>query len=191
MEYETNNFEFFANVFYNKISNYIYLLPTGDEQNNLPVFQYQQDNSTLFGGELGLHFHPTKFEWLGFKSSVEYVRGKVDDGDNLPRIPGLTNKNTINIDVNNKTIKNGFISLRNTNVFKQEKITEDETIGDGYQLLGLAFGSEFGNSKNKLVWTISIDNLFNEKYVDHLSVLKEDDILNIGRSVNFALSYEL
>ena len=191
MEYETNNFEFFANVFYNKISNYIYLLPTGDEQNNLPVFQYQQDNSTLFGGELGLHFHPIKFDWLGFKSSVEYVRGKVDDGDNLPRIPGLTNKNTINIDVNNKTIKNGFISLRNTNVFKQEKITEDETIGDGYQLLGLAFGSEFGNSKNKLVWTLSIDNLFNEKYVDHLSVLKEDEILNIGRSVNFALSYKL
>lgn len=191
LEYESKNFELFANVFYNKISNYIYLLPTGDEQSDLPVFQYQQDNSSLYGGEFGMHFHPTKFDWLGFKTSGEYVRGKVDDGDNLPRIPGFTNKNTFHIDMDNKTIKNGFVSLNNTNVFKQENVTEDESNGEAYQLVGLAFGSDINISKSKLTWNISIDNLFNEKYIDHLSVLKEDDILNIGRSFNFGINYQL
>jgi len=189
LEFESKNFELFANIFYNKISNYIYLLPTGNIQNDLPVYQYQQDNSTLYGGEFGMHFHPTKFDWLGFKTSGEYVRGKVDSSDNLPRIPGFTNKNTFHIDINNTTVKNGFLSLSNTNVFKQKNITENESIGEAYQLLGLAIGSEFNISN--LTWTFSIDNLFNEKYIDHLSVLKEDNILNIGRSFNFGINYQL
>lgn len=191
LEYENTNFELFANIFYNKIANYIYLLPTGTEQNSLPVFQYQQDNSTLYGGEFGVHYHPTSFDWLGFKSSGEYVRGKIDSGDNLPRIPGFTNKNEINFDFNIKNLNNSFISINNTNVFKQKDINEDETYGEAYQVFNISLGSGLKSNNSTLNFTFSVDNIFNQEYVDHLSVLKEVNIPNMGRSFNVSVSYKI
>ena len=55
----------------------------------------------------------------------------------------------------------------------------------------MSFGSEINISKSILTWTFSIDNLFNEKYIDHLSTIKENDILNIGRSFNIGINYQI
>jgi iron complex outermembrane receptor protein len=43
---------------FNHINNYIYTSPTGRIQDNNDVFSYIQNNAKLYGGEIGLHFHP-------------------------------------------------------------------------------------------------------------------------------------
>jgi iron complex outermembrane receptor protein len=57
------------------INNYIYTSPTGRIQDNNDVFSYIQNNAKLYGGEIGLHFHPHP-DWLHYETSFETVTGK-------------------------------------------------------------------------------------------------------------------
>jgi iron complex outermembrane receptor protein len=43
-------------------------------------------NAKLYGGEIGLHFHPHPLDWLHYETSFETVTGKKQDGDYLPLI---------------------------------------------------------------------------------------------------------
>jgi iron complex outermembrane receptor protein len=56
---EYNNILSFCKWFYNHINNYT--SPTGRIQDNNDVFSYIQNNAKLYGGEIGLHFHPHPF----------------------------------------------------------------------------------------------------------------------------------
>jgi hypothetical protein len=51
-----------------------------NRRNNRPnaVFDYIQDNAKLYGGEIGLHFHPHPLDWLHFETSFETVTGKME-----------------------------------------------------------------------------------------------------------------
>jgi iron complex outermembrane receptor protein len=42
------------------------------------VFSYIQNNAKLYGGEIGLHFHP--HPWLHYETSFETVTGKKQNG---------------------------------------------------------------------------------------------------------------
>jgi iron complex outermembrane receptor protein len=66
LEYKNTHFEFFVNGFYNHVNNYIYTSPTGEVRDDNDVFAYVQDNAKLYGGEVGLHFHPHPLDWLHF-----------------------------------------------------------------------------------------------------------------------------
>lgn len=76
LEYKTDHFEFFVNGFYNHINNYIYTSPTGTVLDENDVFNYIQSNAKLYGGEVGLHFHPHPLDWLHYETSFETVTGK-------------------------------------------------------------------------------------------------------------------
>ncbi len=192
LEYSNKTFEFFLNGFYNSIQNYIFLEPTGDTLNNFDVFSYNQDDSKLYGGEFGFHLHPAKYKWLHLKSSGEYVRGKIDTGEDLPRIPGFTIKNNIKFEfgINHKFNSNFFV-LNNRNVFKQTKISEHEDEGEAYTLFDIGFGSNFMLGKLNTKFFININNLLNKNYIDHLSVLKEENIANSGRNIVFGIDFNL
>ncbi|MCJ7756717.1 MAG: TonB-dependent receptor, partial [Gillisia sp.] len=80
LEYRNEHFEVFANSFYNKINNYIFLNPSGEIKDENPVFEYIQNDAHLYGGEAGLHLHPHPLDWLHLESSVEMVRGEQENG---------------------------------------------------------------------------------------------------------------
>jgi iron complex outermembrane receptor protein len=44
------------------------------------VFSYIQNNAKLYGGEIGLHFHPHPLDWLHYETSFETVTGKKQNG---------------------------------------------------------------------------------------------------------------
>jgi iron complex outermembrane receptor protein len=48
----------------------IYTSPTGRIQDNNDVFSYIQNNAKLYGGEIGLHFHPHP-DWLHYETSLK------------------------------------------------------------------------------------------------------------------------
>src|SRR5690606_27242850 len=86
LEFKNEHVEFFANGFYNHVSDYIYLTPNGEFVEDDAVFLYTQNDAKLYGGEFGLHFHPHPLDWLHVESSFETVTGK-QDADYLPLIP--------------------------------------------------------------------------------------------------------
>ncbi len=71
--------------------NYIYLSETGFEDDDLPVFEYLQQDATYTGieAELAYTFFDNGNWSFGTELTAEYVRAKLDDGSNVPRIPPL------------------------------------------------------------------------------------------------------
>ncbi|TDU39974.1 iron complex outermembrane receptor protein [Gelidibacter sediminis] len=191
LEYKNQHIELFVNSFFNKINNYIFLSPNGELIQNTPVYNYLQSDAKLYGGEVGLHFHPHPLDWLHYESSFEVVTGKQNNDNYLPLIPANSLTNTIRIEFDTKAIKKfyGFVKLKST--FKQNKISIFESPSEGYNLLSAGFGGIIKLLNNDLSIKISGSNLTNKRYVNHLSRLKSDGIFNMGRNVNLGLTYTL
>tara|TARA_R110002012_G_scaffold81945_2_gene207369 strand:- start:50377 stop:52614 length:2238 start_codon:yes stop_codon:yes gene_type:complete len=191
LEFKSKHIEFFVNGFYNHINNYIYLSPNGTFIDSEPVYNYVQDNAALYGGEVGLHFHPHPLDWLHYESSFETVTGKLDSGDYLPLIPANSINNTIRVefDIKEKASSYAFVKLQS--VFNQGNVSTFETTTDGYNLLSAGFGGNIKVLNNDLSITISGTNLTNKTYINHLSRLKPDGIFNMGRNFSLGLTYSL
>lgn len=192
LEYNTKHFEIFANGFYNYINNYIFISPTGEIEDENPVYQYIQDDAKLYGGEFGIHIHPHPLDWLHLQSAFELVIGEKDNGDYLPLIPAhkLTNTLRTEFDINN-WLKNGFVSVNLENYFKQNKVSEFETPTTSYNLVNLGIGGEVKLSKMNFDINLNVNNLFDKSYISHLSRLKADGIENIGRNFIVGVTFKI
>lgn len=191
IEFKNEHIEFFANAFYNKINNYIFLSPNGNIIDDDPVFIYLQDDAKLYGGELGFHLHPHPLDWLHFESSFETVTGKQNNDNYLPLIPANSLTNMIRVEFDKPWIQKGYAFVKLQSVFNQNNISEFETRTNGYNLLSAGLGSLFKLFNNDLSITISGSNLTNKSYINHLSRLKPDGIFNMGRNFNIGFTYKL
>ncbi|KFF16379.1 TonB-dependent receptor [Flavobacterium hydatis] len=192
LEYKNSHFEFFVNGFYNHVNNYIYTSPTGEVLDNNDVFAYIQDNAKLYGGEIGLHFHPHPLDWLHFETSFETVTGKKQNGDYLPLIPANNWNNTIRTEFKiNNWFQDGFATLNVSSTFNQDNVSGFETASKGYSLVNLGFGGTVKLGKTAFDVNINGNNLFDKKYIAHLSRLKTDGIPNIGRNIVLGVNFNL
>ncbi len=192
LEYKTDHIELFGNGFYNHLSDYIYLAPTGAIEDDAPVFEYTQNNAKLFGGEFGFHLHPHPIDWLHLESSFEIVIGKQQSGAYLPLIPANTFKNTIRTEFEIKNwLKNGYSNITLTSTMKQDNVNLFEKPTNSYQLVSFGFGGDVSINSFRFNTTFSINNLFNTKYIHHLSRLKSEEILNAGRNIVLGFSFKV
>ncbi len=191
-EYKNSHFEWFVNGFYNHINNYIYAAPSGNLLNDFEVYDYIQNNATLYGGECGVHFHPHPFDWLHFESNFDTVTGQKDNGDFLPLLPANNWTNTIRSEF---TIKNwlseGFAALTVAPTFDQNKVSGFETKSNGYTLVNLGLGGKVKLGKTVFELHINGNNLLNKSYIAHLSRFKNDGIPNIGRTIVLGLNFKV
>lgn len=81
-----------GSIFRADYDGFIASFPTGEEEDGFPVYEYRQEDAVLSGfegriegplGSVGV------FDLSG-ELTGEYVRGELDDGGNLPRIPPLS-----------------------------------------------------------------------------------------------------
>tara|TARA_R110001583_G_scaffold93777_1_gene236993 strand:+ start:14335 stop:16545 length:2211 start_codon:yes stop_codon:yes gene_type:complete len=192
IEYNTDHFEFFVNGFYNHVNNYIYTSPTGETLEDNDVYDYVQNNAKLYGGEIGVHFHPHPLDWLHFESSFETVTGEKQDGDYLPLIPANNWNNTIRTEFNIKNwLSDGFASLNVSSTFNQNNVSGFETFSKGYSLVNVGFGGTVKFGKTTFDINLNGTNLFNESYITHLSRLKTDRIQNIGRNIIIGVKFKI
>lgn len=192
IEYNTNHFEFFVNGFYNHVNNYIYTSPTGETLESNDVYTYIQNNAKLYGGEIGVHFHPHPLDWLHLESSFETVTGEKQNGDYLPLIPANNWNNTFRTEFDIKNwLSHGFASLNVSSTFNQNNVSGFETASNGYSLVNIGFGGTVKFGKMTFDITLNGNNLFNESYISHLSRLKTDGIQNIGRNFIATLKFNL
>ena len=192
LEYKNSHFEFFVNGFYNHINNYIYTNPSGLVIDGNDVFNYIQNNAKLYGGEIGLHFHPHPLDWLHFESTFESVTGKKQNGDFLPLIPANNWNNTLRAEFNiKKWLKDGFATFNVSNTFNQKNVSGFETKSNGYTLVNFGIGGDLKFGKTAFKINLNGNNLFDKSYIAHLSRLKTDGIPNIGRNIVLGINFNI
>ncbi len=184
-----NNFNLEISVFNNIINDFIYPSPTGviDSSSNLQIYNIQQDKSTFRGIEYSLQFQPLKF--LIISLNGDYVFTNNDATDNpLPFTPPM--KNIIEVKLQNESIgllKNPYISASCRITSSQYNVDPLETTTSGYTLLNMSAGFDITFSKMIASIDLVANNLFDTKYVDHLSRYKTY-ALNPGRNFSLKLT---
>ena len=171
-------------LFYNDISDYIYLTPSRMFEDGFRVYDYMQQDAKLYGGEIHVNRN-TDIEWLSYYTSLEYVFAESGDGEALPFISPLTLNQVFNIDFgNNYSFEIDFIAKAN-----QSRVSMFEEETDGYSILNLSgnFKTEFMDNDLSLFWRVS--NVFDKEYYDHLSRLKTAGIYEMGRNISVGLKY--
>ena len=191
LEFKSDHWEFYLNGFYNNVSDYIFLQPNGDVIDTAPVYLYTQENAVLKGGEFGIHFHPHPYDWLHIESDFETVSAEQENGNYLPLIPANKWSNTIRAEFETTKIKNSYAFFTVQSTFSQNRFSEFETKTAGYTLLNAGFGGEFMWLKQHFKTHVSLTNITNKNYINHLSRLKPDGIYNQGRSINLGFSVDL
>jgi iron complex outermembrane recepter protein len=191
-EYKSTHFEWFLNGFYNHINNYIFISPAGTQIEDYDVYNYTQNDAKLFGGELGLHFHPHPLDWLHLMSSFETVTGRIENGNNLPLIPANKWNTTFKGEFNKGNwLKNGFATANIVYTFAQNNTGEFETKTNDYTILNFGFGGDIHINDSHFNLNINANNVLNKTYISHLSRLKTDGIPNIGRNIMFGVNFRI
>ncbi len=189
MHFHSECLSFDVAGFYNYINDYIYSSPTQDTTaTGIDIYRFEQANATLAGGEAGIHFHPKRLPWLHVKGTFSSVMGVQQNGDYLPFIP----VNKLRYEVRADKKKLGFLHNSNVKVaaltaFAQNKPSPFETRTDGYTLVNISAYSEIFISKQVLRLGLSVNNLFDKKYFDHLSTLKPVGFYDEGRNISLTL----
>ena len=192
LEYKTEHFELFANGFYNHINDYIFIAPTDEIEHGEKVFSYTQEDAKLYGGEIGFHLHPHPQDWLHLESTFETVIGKQENGNYLPLIPANTWRNTFRTEFNYKDwLKQGYSSLILESTFSQKNVSAFETTTPNYNLINFALGGDFYMKNIKFSTLVTVNNLLNKTYINHLSRLKDDGIFNQGRNIVLGINFTI
>ena len=189
MHYHGEFLSFDLAGFYNQINDFIFSSPTIDTTSaGVGIYRFSQTNASLYGGEAGIHFHPKSLPWLHIEGTYSSVIGKQENGNYLPFIP--TNKVRYEIQAERKKL--GFLNKPNIKISALTALLQDnpsphETVTDGYTLVNISAYSEIVVSKQALIFGVSVNNLFDTQYYDHLSTLKPLNYCNQGRNISLSL----
>jgi iron complex outermembrane recepter protein len=187
--YHSNNFTIDLAGFYNYILNYIYIAPSADTTSQgIRIYKYGQSNAFLHGFEAGFHIHPKIMDWLHFETTFSNVTGKKDNGDYLPYIPA--NKLKFEFRIEKKKLGflyDAYFKTNSLTAFDQNNPAPEETATRGYTLFDVGIGADIKIAKQFVSIGIGANNVFDKKYVDHLSTLKEVSYFNPGRNIVFSL----
>ncbi len=173
--------------FYNLFSNYIYLNPTADTIDTYSVYRFVQADADLYGGEFSVDLKPAN--WLDVNASYSKVTGKEKDGAFLPFIPAdkiIANATFYFGDAGILTNNSCYVRLRT--YLEQTEVAVNETTTPGYSLVDAGVGTCFMIGSTPLNVTINATNIFNETYINNLSLLKPLGVYGIGRNISLALN---
>lgn len=218
IEYGTQHLSFGLSAFYNSFSNFIFYRKLeaaagGDSlvnvnNNLLTAFKFDQSKARLTGLEATLDIHPHPLDWLHILNSFSLVNGQfknaVEGNKSLPFIPATKLITEIKGSFNNltKNIHNFYAKFEVDNTFRKKDVFtayNTETITPGYTLLNAGIGTDFVNTKNKTLLSLSINalNITDVAYQNHLSRLKYADVniatgrqgvYNMGRNFSIKLN---
>jgi iron complex outermembrane receptor protein len=181
------DFGFVASAFYNYIDGYYYQANTGlfaedghdehhdtnndehvgseEENMGLPIYIFQQANVAMYGVEAELFYQLTPL----LKATVftDYIRAKLTDGDNLPRIPPMRVGGQLNYLTDDYSSE-----LSVSHYFSQSDTADLESKTDGYTMLDANFNYFINSVGDDMVAFLKVNNITNEKARVHTSFLK-------------------
>ena len=150
--------------------NYIYLSETGEEEDELPVFQFLQSDANYFSveGEMSVPFVKREGLTLTAEANATYVEAELDDGTPLPRIPPLTVLGALDAQI-------GTINARAEVQWfaEQDRVAAFETPTDDFAFVNAshAFNPRFLGGGVTLM--AQVDNIFDVEGRRHSSFTKD------------------
>jgi len=216
LEWNSEHVHWTMSIFSNRVQHYIYAKrlssvfggdSIADVTNPVPAYQYSQGTAWLYGGEFTLDIHPHPFDWLHLENSFSLVRAHQlnhpDSSRYLPFIPAPRLMSEVRIDGKKigSHMRNAFVKLTAEFYLKQTQILKEnntETPTPGYTLFNIGTGTDIVSKSGakKCTFILSINNLFDEAYQNHLSRLKyagvntytnRTGVYNMGRNVSVKL----
>lgn len=182
----SGNVGWVVNVFYNKVDNFYYERNTGytsedieadeheeeegheheeHEHGILPIYLFEQVDASLYGVEAQLAWQfADSFTLILWGDSI---RGKLDAGGNLPRIPPARLASTLRYQRHGWEAEIGVVRY-----FEQQSNAELETVTDAYTLVDMELAYNFMVNTNDLTVYLSASNLTDEEARVHSSFLK-------------------
>jgi len=186
MHYHGEFLSFDLAGFYNQINDYIFISPTTDTTSNgISIYRFSQTNATLHGGEAGIHFHPKSLPWLHIEGTYSLVIGKQENGNYLPFIPAQKFRYEIRAEREKiGFLKKPSIKLSALTALKQSNPSPYETETNGYTLVNFSINTDIHVLRQILNFGISVNNIFDTQYFDHLSTLQPLNYYNQGRNIS-------
>ncbi|KAA6348100.1 putative TonB-dependent receptor [termite gut metagenome] len=197
LSYKTQHLEGFLSPYVNYIRNYIYLQPSLETNEGLPVYHYAQADAYLYGGEAGFHFHPHPLDWLHIETSYSNTFGTDQTHHDLPLMPSQKLNTTVAASfAGKKALRKISVYLHNQYSLAQHQVAASETTTPAYDLFSMGVTCEMelpvgAAHMLPLHFNVAVNNLFNEVYYDHLSRYKAEKIYNMGRNFNLSLNIPL
>jgi len=155
----------------NQVNNFIFPAPTNitDPESGLPVYDITQASSSFIGFEYNIQIQPA--EWTVISFLGDYVKTKnIATSGPLPFTPPAKNIISLKFQENNwGKIYNPYINVSAKIVSAQNDVDPLEGISEGYTLFNAGLGFDFVLSKAIASADLSVSNLANIKYTDHLS----------------------
>lgn len=156
--FETPETAFSATLYTNRFDNFIYEAETGDIEDDLPVFQYFQNDAKIWGVEFQASQRLASLgsSDLSVDGVADYTRAKISSGGgNIPRIPPLRLLSGVEL-------TNAGFDLRAEVEWSdnQNKTATFETPTDGFTLVNAsATWRPFGRDRN-IALIASANNIF-------------------------------
>src|SRR5688572_17216710 len=152
----------------------------GEEEEEIAFVEFVGANALLQGVESHADFQLTPV--LTAEVGLDLVRGSLKDNDlPLPRIPPVKFRGGLRYQRNALQIGGQVVAAA-----RQDRLSTNETATEGYTLLKLYGSYSFDSGGALHTITARLDNVTNELYRSHLSLIK-DLVPELGR--NFKLVY--
>lgn len=159
-----------ANAYYSRFSNFIFQAPTGEMEEDLPVFEYRQGKADYYGFEL--HGDARLGRALGInwgaEAQADYVRATVKDFGPAPLIPPLRLLSAL-------TGEHGQVDgrLEVERAFAHDRTAPLETRTPGYTLVNAALDWHPLADRPELTLGIEAHNIFDVVARRSTSLLKD------------------
>ncbi len=178
-----------VSLFNNIVSNFIYPAPTEetDPESGLQIYDIKQDRSEFRGIEYSVQYQPLDFLLISLNGDYLYTRNN-STGTAVPLTPPM--KNYFEVKFQKHQIGflfNPYIKAGLKIVNAQNEVYVKEAKTEGYMLADAGMGVDFILSKMTISVDLNVENLFDGKYVDHLSRYKMT-AMNPGRSINLKIT---
>jgi iron complex outermembrane recepter protein len=163
-------YSFSASLYHSWFTGFIFEAPTGDIEDDLPVFQFSQANARHYGAEFEASLRLARLGGfdLNLEALGDFTRAKINNGTNLPRIPAL--RLLGGLEAKSDTVY-GRVDVEY--VDGQSRIAAFETPTDGYTMVNASLGLKPFGDDNETNITLSANNIFNVEARRHASFLKD------------------
>lgn len=181
----SGNTQLNANVYYNRINNYIYGEITGNTLNNgYKPLQYVQRDAEFKGVEGNVDYYYQEDSLVGI--SGDYISASLlDNKGNVPRIPAYR----VSSYIKHAWTDNFKSQIRWDHIGKQSKVSEYETKTPSYNTVSI--DAEYWGYINQYDYTLyaKVNNIFDSSGRDSTSYIK-DEMLLPGRNVILGLNFK-
>lgn len=160
-----------ASVFVTNFNGYIFENSTGETEDDLPVFRFEQADARFRGAEAHadldlLHRDP---HHLALEVSADYVRAELrDSGESLPFIP--SSRYGVGLRYQGAALS-ANVEVRRTS--RQNRVAAFETPTDGYTLVNASVGYRLFVAQTVHDLLLRGTNLTDETARNHLNPLKD------------------